>query len=209
MRLAEEDSSLAAHSREMTGEITAAERAIRPHVPLGMRLEQFLALPADPDSDLRIADQQRTVAAVRQAKEIAERRPLTEVAVPNMPAGFADLLARTIDDIAQDAEIRLTEHLAVHGMQEDGGNWIAKGLEHADDGICPFCGQDIVGLPLIEAYRAIFSDRYQALRNDIASMRDEIADQFDEAALGRLSTLVEQNKGAIEFWGATVPLTRG
>ena len=66
---------------------------------------------------------------------------------------------------------------------------------------CPFCGQGIDGLPLIAAYRAIFSDRYQALRNDIASMRDEIADQFGEGALGRISTLVEQNKGASEFWG--------
>ena len=66
------------------------------------------------------------------------------------------------------------------------GNWIAEGLEHADGGTCPFCGQGVDGLPLIAAYRAILSDRYQALRNDIASMRDEIAGQFGEGALGRL-----------------------
>jgi wobble nucleotide-excising tRNase len=139
VRLVEEDSRLAAQSREKTGEITAAERAIRRHVPAGMRLEQFLGLAADPNIDARLANQQRIIEAVRQAKEIAERRPLTGVTVPNMPAGFADLLARTIDDIAQDAETRLAEHLAAHGMEDEGGNWIAKGLEHADglQSVCP------------------------------------------------------------------------
>ena len=86
-------------------------------------------------------------------------------------------------------------------MEADGGNWIAKGLDHADRGTCPFCGQDIQGLPLITAYRAVFSDRYNALRDDITALRSEIAEQFGDGALGVLNIRVEQNKGATEFWG--------
>ena len=86
-------------------------------------------------------------------------------------------------------------------MEADGGNWIAKGLDHADRGTCPFCGQDIQGLPLITAYRAVFSDRYNALRDDITALRSEIAEQFGDGALGGLNIRVEQNKGATEFWG--------
>ena len=199
--LAEEDTRLAAQSREKTGEISAVARAIQPHIPAGMNLNQFIALPADPDIDARIAEQERTVEAVRQAKQINERSPLTAIAIPTLPEGFAGLLARSIDDIAQDAETRLAEHLTAHGMEADGGNWIAKGLDHADRGTCPFCGQDIRALPLISAYRAVFSDRYKALRGDIAAMRTQIAEQFGDGALGRLNTRVEQNKGAVEFWG--------
>ena len=41
----------------------------------------------------------------------------------------------------------MTTHLAAHGMSDGGGNWIADGLGHAE-GACPFCGQNIEGLPL-------------------------------------------------------------
>ncbi len=144
VRLATEDASLAAQSRDKTGEISAVAKAIQPRIPAGMSLEDFLTLPpADPDIDARIAEQERTVEAVRQARQINERPALSEIAIPALPEGFSALLARTIDDVAQDAEARLAEHLAAHGMKEAGGNWIAQGLDHAQGGTCPFCGQDI------------------------------------------------------------------
>jgi wobble nucleotide-excising tRNase len=201
VRLAEEDSRHAAQSREKTSEINAAGRAIQPHIPGGMDLNEFIGLRADPEIDARISDQERAVEAVRQAKQINERRPLSEITIPTMPEGFVDLLARTIDDIAQDAETRLAEHLAVHRMKAEGGNWIAKGLPHAEGETCPFCGQDIQDLPPIAAFRSIFSKRYKALRDDITAMRAKISEQFGDRALGGLNTLVEQNRGSAEFWG--------
>ena len=201
VRLAEEDARLARQSREKTGEISGVMRAIQPHIPAGMNLNQFIALPADPDIDARIAEQERTIEAVRQAKQINERPPLSEIAIPTLPEDFAGLLAKTIDDIAQDAETRLAGHLAAHGMEADGGNWIANGLDHADRGTCPFCGQGIRGLPLISAYRAVFSARYKALRDEITAMQTVLAQQFGDGALGRINTRAEQNRGAVEFWG--------
>ena len=200
VRLAEEDVSLAGQSRGRTSEITTVAKAIQSHIPVGMTLEAFLALPADPEIDTRIAAQVRTVEAVRQAQQINDRPPLSEIGVPSLPDGFAALLARTIDDIAQDAETLLAEHLAAHGMEADGGNWIAEGLEHANGETCPFCGQAIRGLPLVAAYRAVFSDQYKALRQEIAAMRNQIVEQFGDGAIGRLNTRAEQNKGAVEFW---------
>lgn len=40
---------------------------------------------------------------------------------------------------------------------------------HADGDTCPYCGQDIRCVPLIAAYRAVFSDRYKSLGADIAA----------------------------------------
>lgn len=200
VRLAEEDTRLAGESREKTREITAAERAIQPHVPQGMNLQAFIDLPADPDIDARIAEQERTLEAVREAKQINDRGGMVEIDIPDFPEGFAPLLARTIEDIGRDAEALLADHLATHGMEADGGNWIATGLPHTDGETCPFCGQDISGLPLIAAYRAIFSDRYGQLRAEIEATRATIEEGFGEGALGRLGMRIEQNKSAIEFW---------
>ena len=200
VRLAEEDASLAGQSREKTGEITATARAIQLHIPAGMTLDAFLALPADPEIDARISEQEHAVEAVRQAQQINDRPQLSEIGIPSLPDELVALLARTIDDIAQDAETHLAEHLAAHCMEADGGNWIAEGLEHANGKTCPFCGQDIRGLTLVAAYRAVFSDRYKALRDEITAMRNQIAEQFGDGAIGRLNTRAEQNKGTVEFW---------
>ncbi len=66
------------------------------------------------------------VAAARLANQIEERSALSDIAIPALPEDFPALLAKTTDDIAKDAESHLAEHLAAHGMEADGGNWIAK-----------------------------------------------------------------------------------
>jgi wobble nucleotide-excising tRNase len=199
VKLATEDARLAAESRGKTGDITTAGKAIQPHIPAGMKLADFLALPVEAGIEAQIMEHERNVEAVRQAGAIRDRSALAEYAIPAIPAGFADLLSRTIDDIAQDAERSLTEHLAAHGMTSGGGNWLAVGIDHAGD-TCPFCGQDIQGLPLLAAFRAVFSASFKALAADIAAMKARISDAFGEAALSRLATADQQNAAAIEFW---------
>ena len=199
VKLAEEDAALAQESRAKTVEITTAARAVQPHLPAGMKLEGFIALPEAADIDAQIAKQQQNVEAAKQASAIKDRKALLEFPAPDWPATFAGVLGRTIDDIAADAERLLNNHLAAHGMSDGGGNWIAEGLEHAFDN-CPFCGQDITGLPLVATYRSIFSERYKALAGEITSLAASITQLFGETALARLETLAEQNKAAVAFW---------
>lgn len=199
VKLAAQDADLAAESRAKTGEISTAGKAVQPHVPAVMKLDAFIALPETADIAAQIEAQARSVDALRQAGALRARPALSEFAIPALPADFTGLLARTIDDIAQDAEQRLSAHLAAHGMTASGGNWIADGLGHAAD-TCPFCGQDIQGLPLIAAFRAVFSERYEALAGEIATMKASVARDMGDAALARLGTLAEQNNGGVEFW---------
>jgi wobble nucleotide-excising tRNase len=84
-------------------------------------------------------------------------------------------------------------------MAVAGSNWIAEGIRHAGD-TCPFCGQDIRGLPLIAAFRAVFSERYRTLGTEIAATKATISELFGDAALARLDTVAEQNKAGAEFW---------
>jgi wobble nucleotide-excising tRNase len=102
--LATRDAELAARSREKTGEITSAQRAIQPHIPRGMTLETFIGLPPEADIDHLITEQKRTVQAVREAATIKARAQLSEFRVPQLPEGLTDLLARSLDDIGKDSE---------------------------------------------------------------------------------------------------------
>ena len=198
--LAKEEEMLARQSREKAKEIAAAANEIRSYLPTDMEFDTFLALPSKPEIDAGIYEQQRTVDAVYKAQQIRDRHPLSEITIPRLPEEFIAVLARTIDDIAQDAETRVANHLAAHGMDVNGGNWIAEGLNHTDNDLCPFCGQNIEGLPLIAAYRSVFSDIYNAMRVEITTMRDQIARQFGDGAISELRIEIERNNGSIEFW---------
>ena len=200
VRLARQESQLVEEIREKTGEISARARRIEAEVPPGMSLGSFISLPADPDIDARIQEQERTVKALKQAEQISRRPLLSEMSLPALPDGFADLLATTIDDIERGAEARVAEHVKQHKMDAGGGNWIAEGLRHGDDSNCPFCGQSICGLPLIKAYRSVFSRRYRELRNEIRAMRKQVDELFGERAIGELNTLAEQNRNGVDFW---------
>ena len=198
--LARCEAKLAEESRDTTREITAATKAIQPHVPTGMTFDAFIGLPAEPDIDSKIVEKERALKVARQAKGIVERPPLTEINLPSLPGEFSALLAHTIDDIAENAELQISKYLETHSMESHGGNWLAQGLDFSDSGTCPFCGQNIGALPLIAAYRAVFGDKYKAHRNQINAMRDQIAGLFGVAAIPCLNLSMEQNRGGVEFW---------
>lgn len=201
VKLAQEESDLAAASRAKTAEITAAKNAIQQHVPRSMRLDDFLGLPELPDVGAKIEIQQEVVSTLRQADALRSRGALTEFPLPSIPPGFTELLARTIDDIAKDAEQQVANHLEKHGMTNGGGNWIAEGLGHTGE-TCPFCGQGTTGVPLIAAFRAVFSEQYKALSADIAKMKSGVEQGIGAVARVRLEALAQQNIAALEFWKA-------
>ena len=200
VRLAREEFDVSKRSREMTREITAVEDRISPFVPTGMPLKTFIGLRADPKIAKRIKKQKRNLRAHERAQEVLERAPLSELGLPSLPKRLRELLARTVDDIANDAEARLQRHVAIHRMGRDGRNWIAKGVQYATGEDCPFCGQDIEELPLIGAYRSVFSEQYTDLKASIRTFQSKIEQHFGERAIGSLTRLSERNQAAAEFW---------
>lgn len=197
--LVEEEARLASESRTRANDVTSAQKAIQTHLPAGMKLDQFLALPEDAEIDGKITEQEHLVEAVRRASSIKEREALSEITVPTLPSELKFVLARTIDDIAKDAETQVAQHLADHGMKAKGETWIADGMQNANDS-CPFCGQKLDGLALIAAYRALFGDKYKGLRKAIGQLSTAIGQQFGDGALARIATIIEKNRASVEFW---------
>ncbi len=205
VNLAVADAELTIESKAKTAEISTAGKAIQPHIPPGLALDVFIGLAETPDLTEQIKSQEATVAALQQADALRSRRLLSEYPIPVLPDEFTGLLSRTIEDVAKDAEQRVSLHLASQDMAETGGNWIAEGLTHAADS-CPFCGQDILNLPLITAFRAVFSERYGALAGEITAMRARVSREMGDVALAGLATIAEQNNGGAEFWQKYCPI---
>jgi wobble nucleotide-excising tRNase len=199
--LAEEEQRLAEESRSKQTEITAAERTAQALAPPGMSLAAFLALPADPDIDGKIAIQQQQIQALQQADAIRTRSALTSLTVPSLEDTLEALLAKSVEGVAADAEAQLVAHLDRHHMQEGGEEWVAKGVEYIVDDQCPFCARaGLDALPLIAAYRGLFSDRYRELQREIRAVRAAIDEKLGERPRGALRREAVSNAAGIEFW---------
>ncbi len=197
--LAEQEAELAAEARAKTGEVTTTMKAIQSHVPSGIRVNEFITLPSLEDIDGEIQNQEAKLTAVREGATIRAKPALSKMTLPVLASGVAELLAKTIDRIAKDAEQRIANHLAAHGMDDASDSWIIHGLEHTDK-TCPFCSQGLEGHPLIAAYRVVFSDSYKNLRNEISTMEERIEQDLGENALSKLDTFAAQHQSITEFW---------
>ena len=84
-------------------------------------------------------------------------------------------------------------------MTKTGRAWLTQGLENTDGG-CPFCGQDLEGVPLIAAYRAVFGESYRQLKNGISAMKSQVDSAFGEGAASKVEMFAEQYRNGVEFW---------
>jgi wobble nucleotide-excising tRNase len=198
--LAEAVSKLDNAIRDKNGEVTRARRVVQTHLPAGSNLDAFLGLAADPDIDAKIAAKTTEHAAAKRAEEIKNRAVLTAAAVPALPASLVTILGKTLKDVSADAEERLREHVASHKMHEQGETWISQGLGYLTDETCPYCGQGVKGLPLIEAYKQFFSDAYNALIIEISQLRSQTETAFGDAALATLGRTFATNDAGVQFW---------
>jgi len=199
--LAKQIEALDEESRATASEIKEKSAPILVHVPKTGTLEGFLTLAEDPGVDEKIAAKEKELDAVRQADQIKSRAAMSAVTLPALPADFVELLARTVDGIAENAEKIVADQIQSRGMHERGQAWISQGLGYVTDDRCPFCAQSLApAAALLTAYRAFFSKGYNDLRTAIAAARTRIAADVGDMRIAALEKAVDQNAAAIEFW---------
>jgi wobble nucleotide-excising tRNase len=199
--LAKQIEQLDEDSRAKASEIKEKAAPIQIHVPKGMTLDAFIELQEDPAIDAKSAEKERELEALRQADQIRNRAALSSLTLPALPAGFQDLLARTVEGVAEDAGQRVAAQIQTHAMHGRGETWLSEGLGYVSDDRCPFCAQDLApAANLIAAYRAYFSQAYNDLRKAITAMRLSIQNALGDKQIADLEKTIDQNAAGVEFW---------
>jgi wobble nucleotide-excising tRNase len=198
--LAMEEERLAGLSRDHTSEITATEKAIKSHVPAGMKIADFIALPVEADVDAKIAAQSTTIEAVKAAADLKARAGLSLITLPSLPADLDALLGKTLKGIAEDAQKKVAAHIKRHEMGGGGEAWLQEGVGYVAEDNCPFCGQGLKGVALVKAYQQVFADSYEELKASAIKERSAVERAFGDRASGAIETQIEANNGSIEFW---------
>jgi wobble nucleotide-excising tRNase len=181
-------------------EIRDNRATIQGRVPPGMTVEAFIRFAEDPTIDAKIEAKEQELAAVRRAAVLQQRAGFTALVPPTFPAAFAEILAKTLANVAADTERRVSQHIARHRMQLRGETWLAEGLRYITEDACPFCEQSLENVDLIQAYTDFFSREYHALRDEVTSLSRQVEDALSDGMAAAIEHTLVQNDSAAEFW---------
>jgi len=148
--------------REKSDRITAAMRH-------GFDVDVFCALENKDDLDQLISDAERSLSAAKKAETIAQKNKIINLSLPDIDTESVNsLLEKSLSDIEAVAATQVQEQITSLG--EGGEGWIANGMKIIDklnSSVCPFCKQELSGSEIISHYQSIFSQQYQALKQEI------------------------------------------
>ena len=170
------------------------------------KVDIYCSLEQDPETDAKIQDAERRLAAARSADAIRQRPGFQDFGLPDFDLDAIDsVLDRSLADLEAAAAGRVRAHIARLGR--GGEAWVSDAMtrielvsEGHDGEICPFCAQDLGASELIAHYRAYFSQAYEDLKLTIrqtgVAIRDTHAGDIPSAFERDIRTAVQ----AHEFW---------
>lgn len=170
------------------------------------KVDAFCKLAQDLESDQKIEEAQRRLAAAKASDQIRQRSGFQSLSLPSFDTqDLSNVLGRTLADLEADAATQVRSHM---GNLGDGGEaWVSDGMgrihaaaENGSDEVCPFCAQDLSNSSLIEHYRAYFSQGYEDLKGVIRrtgiGVRDSHSGDVPSAFERSVRTAIQSH----EFW---------
>lgn len=165
-----------------------------------LSVEEFISLEPVENVDEEITTRQRRIESAENASALRSRQDpeLLQLLEYDVQALF-DLLKEQIDDLDAAAVSLVNAHLASH-TGEELEDWIGSGQQFREEDDCPFCGQSLSGIALMDAYRSYFTAAYQDLKSAIEKaekgIHKSLSDTFTDALFGNVLT----NTARIEAW---------
>jgi len=170
-------------------------------------LQGFIDLPPDEQVVGEIENIQHRIDAARYIQPILQRQlPKNIVSLCFDVDATSELLGRNIDDLAKESEKAVSSHLAKHNLSklED---WISRGQNFILDNECPFCGQSLTGIELVQAYQSYFSQAYNDLKTEFAKLANNVNKQLGDSWIGLVEGNISTNAAHIDAWKDQVSIT--
>jgi wobble nucleotide-excising tRNase len=200
VNLANEIVSLDENIKEKNEPIREKEKEIGKLIIGNFQLNEFLELPKDDEIDVKITAQRKIISTLEQSDTLIKKASLTPIDIPDWSfEGMKNLLSKSLATISKKAEKKVREHIQNY-LNEEGERWIEYGLNHIRDDNCPFCGESLKDVDLIQAYQDYFDTAYKDFKADIKKHLDEEKKTFSNDNLLKIQRTLSDNNALIEFW---------
>jgi wobble nucleotide-excising tRNase len=191
---------------------TLADRTLAGFAP-PYNVATFIALSPVPDVQQQIDTLRKRIEAAKNAQTLAARKDPSEI-LPvqfDVTAVFA-VLKTQIQDVVKMAEAMVRAHFAKH-LSEDFEDWVSRGQEFLSGADCPFCGQAVGGVSLIEAYSSYFNKAYCDLKRSVTELELQVEEGLADAKIETAVSTAATNAARIEAWkdllNVTAPVLDG
>jgi wobble nucleotide-excising tRNase len=196
-------------------DVRDAETQLKSLLPVGHTVDTFRSVPAVVDVDHEIEKASEALALAKhtrsKADTIQQRSHLAPVPIALLPPNLWEVLSRSLDHAAFVAEQKVREHLDSHALGL-GIDWLLRGYKATISDSCPYCGQSMTSLGILNAFRSFFSversvggDARNQIRTILTSHRTEQAwwsdasrVRFDLPACPALELVVDAHKAVYQ-----------
>ena len=168
-------------------------------------VDTFCDLPHVEDIDKRVDEQSKQVDALRRADAVTNTRFFSRLEFPSFDVDAIEhLLAKKLEDLDKEAVSRVQSQFETLGS--DGESWSAQGTSYLatqpqdKQDQCPYCGQDVQGVGLVDAYRAYFGESYRSHLSSIRTATTEHTKAFGGDALAAMQQSIGQLEKRYAFW---------
>ena len=188
---------------DATRDVNSAKTTLQTLIPVGFNVDSFKVLPVVPNIDFQLSEATNQLEAAKRTKQnieaIKQRQLLKVIDPPAIPAKLSAILSTSLDEIALMAEMKVREHLSTHskGLQIE---WIRQGNNAQKGSNCPYCGQDMSELDILQSYKAFFSGEFQNQQKIQEELLNEIERQFGQVAQQQLLNILKEHKVEQEWW---------
>ena len=166
-------------------------------------VDEFVQLSPRSNIDRLLQDAGKAVSDARNSEAIRTRPRLEVVSLPEIDLEqLQALLAETIDDVTDNAEKQVQQHIHdLLGDNERGEQWIEQGYKLMQHDSCPFCGRpDLSGTEIFRAYKSFFSVSYARLKERIEESETSVQELLSDSNLDQVLDVLTRNAGVCEKW---------
>lgn len=168
--------------------------------------EKVCSLPQKPDVDNLITEKEKELTIAKGQAQIKNQKLPEEIKVPSFTFDYEEIKAvmeLAVEGIGKEFLDQVEAHLRnldKAGMLESMG-WVYKGTKLLSniDG-CPFCGQAVDGVALIEGYNQYFSERYKIAASKSVELQKKYAKNNIDNYVLLLKTQYQQLETVMKYW---------
>ncbi len=178
-----------------------------PPIELGnMTVDEFCNLQNHADIDAAIQATEREFAAAQEQTNIRDTSEIPTLEIPLFDIEeINSILEKDLSILDSSATEKVIGHFVAVGV--DSEKWVAEGMKYVpvlpteqQTDVCPFCAQDLNNSPLIDHYRAYFSEEYNDLKEAISSILLRTKELHSNANMAIFMSLVTLSQERKAFW---------
>lgn len=193
--------------RDVNSRIGAKKDEINKLTSEQITADQFVRLSRLEKVDEAIVAQQKRVDALADATRLQNGPSLKKLKFPEAPTKeLTTLLVKSLQEISREAEKATLAHISGR-MDSRGESWITQGLSYIRGEQCPFCGQSLSSVHLIDLYRSYFDERYATLKAEISSFANNLSVLLPLEAVPVATGTIDSNVASAHFWMAHLDMS--